>query len=68
VCDIRVPVNSTRTDIIEQMKLVFFPDDKSVFGYVSRTKMSLGNFKYEEITDEDFTLMNYIKLLHKCQK
>ena len=44
------------------MQLVFFPDGKSVFGYASMMKMSLGNFKYEEITDEDFTLMNYIKL------
>ena len=30
-------------------------------------KMSLGNFKCEEITDEDFTLMNYIKL-HRFSK
>ena len=47
--DISVPINSTTTDIIEQMKLVFFPDGKSVFGSASRMKMSLGDFKYEEI-------------------
>ena len=49
------------------MKLVFFPEGKSVFGYASRMKMSQGDFKYEEITDWDFSLMNYVKL-HKLSK
>ena len=49
------------------MKLVFFPEGKSVFGNASRMKMSLGDYKYEEITDGDFTLMNYVKL-HKLSK
>ena len=65
--DISVPINSTRPDISEQMKLVFFPEGKSVFGNASRMKMSLGDYKYEEITDGDFTLMNYVKL-HKLSK
>ena len=65
--DISVPIHSTKTDIIEQMKLVFFPNGKSGFGYASRMKMSLGNFKFEEITEEDFTLLNYIKC-HKLSK
>ena len=65
--DISVPINSTRPDILEQMKLVFFPERKSVFGNASRMKISLGDYKYEEITDGDFTLMNYVKL-HKLSK
>ena len=65
--DISVPINSTRPDILEQMKLVFFPEGKSVFGNASRMKMSLGDYKYDEITDGDFTLMNYVKL-HKLSK
>ena len=65
--DISVPINSTRPDILEQMKLVFFPEGKSVFGNASRMKISLGDYKYEEITDGDFTLMNYVKL-HKLSK
>ena len=65
--DICIPVSSTKSDLIEQMKIIFFPDGKSIFGYATRMKMSLGNFKFEEITDEDFTLINYIKC-HKLSK
>lgn len=65
--EISVPILSTRNELISQMELMFFPDGKSVFGDISTMRVSLGNFKCDEVLDQDFTLSKYISR-HKLSK
>ncbi len=67
--DIDVAVNATKEELINQMKSVFFPDGNCAFGKTYEMQFTIGNFKCEEITDEGFTLSQYIARhrLSKCR-
>ena len=67
--DIDADVNATKEEIIKQMKSVFFSDGNCAFGKTYEMHFTLGNFKCEEITEEDFTLSQYIARyrLSKCR-
>ena len=58
--DVDVALNATKIEIIEQLKTIFFPEGKNAFGKISEMRFSLGNFQCEEVTDEGFTLGQYI--------
>ena len=67
--DIDVAVNATKEELTNQMKSVFFPDGNCAFGKTYEMQFTIGNFKCEEITDEGFTLSQYIARhrLSKCR-
>ncbi|KAK3746872.1 hypothetical protein QZH41_008132 [Actinostola sp. cb2023] len=73
--DVDLPGNSTKDEIIEYAKTLFFPENESVFGKDYEMTFNLGNFKEQMITDikdeannvVPFTLEMYFKV-HKLSR
>ena len=67
--NVDIPVDATKAEIIKQLKAVFFPDGTCIFGKTYEMQFNLGNFKCEEVSEEDFTLSGYIQRnrLSKCR-
>ena len=67
--NIDIPIEATKAEIINQLKAVFFPDGTCIFGKTFEMQFTLGNFKCEEVSEENFTLSGYIhrNRLTKCR-
>lgn len=63
---IDMPLNSSKTDIIEDAKALFFPDGMSNQGRAENMHFDLANFKGDAVScpmndDKPFTLQSYIE-------
>lgn len=64
--EVSFPIQATSADMMDEIKIFFFPDGMSVFGRTNAMTVKLGNFSCQEINKE-FTLERYIEE-HKLSK
>lgn len=56
-----ISLNTSVEELLLLIKSVLFPQDKCTFGKLSNTRFILGDFRSEEISNEDFTVSSYIE-------